>query len=58
MEFNSEDDLPLNKPLKFRPMTITIKSVSEEGGQFYLSNSKFFKMTLCMNYKNATIQKT
>ena len=37
MEFNSDDDLPLNKPLKFRPMTITFKSVIEEGGQFYLS---------------------
>ena len=27
---NSDDDLPLNKALKFRLMTITIRSVFEE----------------------------
>ena len=35
IKFNSDDDLPLNKPLKFRLMTITIKSVFEEGDTFY-----------------------
>ena len=30
--FNSGDDLPLNKPLKFYNMTITIRSVFEEDG--------------------------
>ena len=29
--FNSDDDLPLNKPLKFHNMTTTIRSVSEDG---------------------------
>ena len=35
IKFNSDDDLPLNKPLKFRLMTITIGSVFEEDGKFY-----------------------
>ena len=29
IEFNSDDDLPLSKPLKFHLMTITIRSVFE-----------------------------
>ena len=33
--FNSDDDLPLNKQLKFRNMTTTIRSVFEEDGKFY-----------------------
>ena len=32
IKFNSDDDLPLNKPLKFRAMTITIGSGFEEDG--------------------------
>ena len=35
IEFNSDDDLPLNKPLKFHAMTIIIRSVYEEGGTLY-----------------------
>ena len=35
VKFYSDDDLPLNKPLKFHNMTITIKSVFEEGGKLY-----------------------
>ena len=34
--FNSDDYLPLNKPLKFHLMTITIKSVFEEDGKLSL----------------------
>ena len=33
--FNSDDDLPLNKPLKFHLMTITIRSVFEEDSKLY-----------------------
>ena len=33
---NSDDDLLLNKPLKFHAMTITIGSAFEEGGKLYL----------------------
>ena len=35
IKFNSGDDLPLNKPLKFHAMTIIVRSVSEEGGNLY-----------------------
>ena len=35
IKFNSDDDLPLNKLLKFRLMTITIRHVFEEDGKLY-----------------------
>ena len=35
IKFNSDDDLSLNKPLKFHLMTIIIISVFEEDGEFY-----------------------
>ena len=35
IKFNSDDSLPLNKPLKFHNMTITISSVFEEDGKLY-----------------------
>ena len=35
IKFNSDDDLPLNKPLKFHLMTITIRSVFEEDAKLY-----------------------
>ena len=35
IKFNSDKDLPLNKPLKFHLMTITIRSVFEEDGKLY-----------------------
>ena len=35
IKFNSDDDLPLNKPLKFFIMTITIRSVFKEDGKLY-----------------------
>ena len=39
IKFNSTDDLPLNKQLKFHNMTITFRSVFEEDGKLY---HKFF----------------
>ena len=33
IKFNSDDDLPLNKPLKFHVMTIITRSVFEESGK-------------------------
>ena len=33
--FNSGDDLPLNKQLKFDSMTILIRSVFEEDGKLF-----------------------
>ena len=35
IKFNSDDDLPLNKSLKFCLMTIIIRHVFEEDGKFY-----------------------
>ena len=35
IKFNSDDDIPLNKPLKFHLMTITIRSVFEEDSKLY-----------------------
>ena len=34
-KFNSDDDLPLNKPLKFHTMTVIIRSVFEEDSKLY-----------------------
>ena len=34
-EFNSEDKLPLNKQLKFLSVTIVIRSVFEDDGNYY-----------------------
>ena len=35
IKFNSHDNLPLNKPLKFHMMTIIIRSVFEEDVKLY-----------------------
>ena len=35
IKFNSDDDLPLNKLLKFHLMTITIRCVFSEDGKLY-----------------------
>ena len=35
IKFNSDNNLPLNKPPKFHSMTITIRSVFEEDGKIY-----------------------
>ena len=35
IKFNSNDDLPLNKPLEFHNMTITIRSVFKEDDKLY-----------------------
>ena len=35
IKFNSDDDLPLNKQLKFLSITIIVRSVFEESGKYY-----------------------
>ena len=35
IKFNSDDDLPLNKSVKFHNMTVIIRSVFEEDGKLY-----------------------
>ena len=34
IKFNSDDDLPLNKPLKFHALTLMIRCIFEEDGKF------------------------
>ena len=45
IKFNSDDDLPLRKPLEFHNMTITIRSVFEEDckpyPQVFLDNTLY-----------------
>ena len=36
IKFNTDDNLPLNKQLKLHMLTITLRSVFEEDGKFYL----------------------
>ena len=35
IKFNSDDELLLNKPLKFHPLTLIIRSVFEKDGKLY-----------------------
>ena len=41
IKFNSDDDLPLNKILKFRILTIIIRNIFDKGGKYYPLN--FFR---------------
>ena len=36
LKFDKDDDLPLNKPLKWPMLTIIVRSVFEEDSIFYL----------------------
>ena len=44
--FNSNDNMPLNKSLKFCLMAITVRSIFSENGKFY---PQLFYMILCMS---------
>ena len=35
IKFNSDDNLPLNKPLKFLTVTIIVRIFFEENGKYY-----------------------
>ena len=55
IKFNFDDNLPLNKPLKFYDMTLTIRSVFEEDGKLYpkvFLEDSLYELT----YKKARIQ--
>ena len=60
IKFNSDDDLSLNKPLKFHAVTITIRSIFEEGGKVYpqvfLDNALYESYISC-NTKKIVSQK-
>ena len=51
--FETDDNLPLNKPLKLPMLTIIVRSVFEDG-KFYLQ----VDLDGCLlNYKNVTVRK-
>ena len=52
--FESNDDLPLNKPIKLCNITIIIRSVFSENAKFY---PQLFLDDALYDYKNATISK-
>ena len=35
IKFNTYENLPLNKPLKLHMLTITVRCIFEEDGEFY-----------------------
>ena len=58
IKFNSDNDLPLNKSLKFHAMTIIIRSVFEEVGKLYPQDFLDDTYTLIYdNCKNAARRK-
>ena len=61
IKFNSEDDLPLNKPLKLHAVTISIRSVFEEDGKLYLQvflDGGFSTALRCGSFSKKTSKKS
>ena len=46
IKFSSDYDLPLNKSLKFRLMTITIRHVFEENGTLYPQDDTLYELNI------------
>ena len=44
IKINSDDDLPLNKPLKFHVMTIIIRTVFKEDGKLYPQDDTLYEL--------------
>ena len=61
INFNSDDNLPLNKSLKFHAITIIIRSAFEEDGKLYpqlfLGNSLYELVEECYSTKKMMFQK-
>ena len=51
-KFNSDDDLPLNKQLKFMSLRIIVETVFVEDGKYF---PQIFLNSVCMKYKNDTV---
>ena len=51
VKLDSDDDLPLNKLLKFPTMTVIVRSFPEKMVNFI---HKFILMSVCMNHKDYT----
>ena len=61
IKFNSDDDLPLDKPLKFYAMAIIIRSVFEEDGKLYpqlFLDDNLYDLYKCYNTKELIIYVT
>ena len=59
IKFNSDDDLPLNKPLKFHVMALIVRSVFE-GGKLYpqvFLDDALYELQKCCNTKKLMFQK-
>ena len=60
IKFNSDDNLPLNKPLKLHIMTIIIRSVFDGGGKLYpqiFLDDALYELQKCYNAKKLMFQK-
>ena len=55
IKFDTDDNLPLNKPLKLRMLAIIIRSVFEEDSKFY--PQVYLDECFCMSYRNASKHK-
>ena len=60
IKFSSDDDLTINKSLKFCLMTITIRRVFEEDGKLYpqvFLDDTLYELQKCWNTKESIFQK-
>ena len=60
IKFNSDDDFPLNKPLKFHAMTVIIRSLFEEDSKFYpqlFLDDTLYELSKCYRTKELMFQK-
>ena len=60
IKFNSNNDVPLNKPLKFHANAIIIRSVFAEGSKLYLQvflDDALHELLKCCNTKKLMFQK-
>ena len=60
IRFESNDDLPLNKPIKLRLLTIIIRSVFKENGKFYpqlFLDDGLYELWKCYGIKKLMFQK-
>ena len=51
IEFNTDDDIPLNKQLNFPTITVIIRNIFEKDGKYYP------QMNVCMKYKSVTYER-
>ena len=54
IEFNTNDDLPLNELPKLHMLKLVLRPAFEEDSKFY---HKFIQMSVCVSYENDTVRK-